>query len=178
MDEAEDDRQGGRAERDVARKAELRRAESAELIATMKTWLWTHAKDQNVSEPLPITSFKLNLAVGRVRVVPARDLSDCPFAGPGVDLVGAEAATAIGFAAPIVAWLQQREPIVIRTLSLDVTRRRLLVTVEARPRPRVVRIDPRIDASASAEILEHAAPLLRHLGGVVRDKLAARAKRD
>jgi hypothetical protein len=131
-----------------------------------------------VSEPLPIASFKLNVAGGRVRIVPARDLSGCPFAGPGVDLVGVEAAAAIGIAAPIVAWLQEREPVVVRTLSLDVSRARLLVTVEGQPRPRVVRIDPRIDASASAEIFERAAPLLRHLGAVARDKLAARVQRD
>jgi len=127
-----------------------------------------------VSDPLPIASFKLNVAGGRVRIVPARDLSGCPFAGPGVDLVGAEAAVAMGVAAPIVAWLQERETVIVRTLSLDVSRRRLLVTIEAEPRPRVVRIDPRI-ASASAEIIERAAPLLRHLGAVARGKLAARA---
>jgi hypothetical protein len=131
-----------------------------------------------VSEPLPIGSFKLNFAGGRVRIVPARDLSGRPFAGPGVDLVGAEATTAIGIAVPIVAWLQEREPVLVRTLSLDVARARLLVTVEEKPRPRVVRIDPRIDASASAEILERAAPLLRHLGGIARDKLAARVRHD
>jgi hypothetical protein len=127
-----------------------------------------------VSASLSIASLKLNFVAGRVRIVPARDLSGCPFAGPGVDLVGAEAAAAIGVAAPIVAWLQQREPIVVRTLSLDVPRGRLLVTIEGKPRPRVVRIDPSLDASASAEILERAAPLLRHLGGVAWDKLAAR----
>jgi hypothetical protein len=128
----------------------------------------------HVSESLPITSLKLNFVAGRVRIVPARDLSGCPFAGPGVDLVGAEAAAAIDVAAPIVAWLQQREPILVRTLSLDVPRGRLLVTIEMQPRPRVVRIDPSLDASASAEILERAAPLLRYLGGVAWDKLAAR----
>ena len=128
----------------------------------------------HLSESLPITSLKLNFMAGRVRIVPARDLSGCPFDGPGVDLVGAEAAAAIGVAAPIVAWLQQREPILVRTLSLDVPRGRLLVTIEKQPRPRVVRIDPSVDASASAEILERAAPLLRYLGDVARDKLAAR----
>ena len=127
-----------------------------------------------MSESLPIASLKLNFVAGRVRIVPARDLSGCPFAGPGVDLVGAEAAAAIGLAAPIVAWLQQREPILVRTLSLDVPGGRLLVTIEKQPTPRVVRIDPSIDASASAEILERAAPLLRYLGEVAQDKLAAR----
>ena len=127
-----------------------------------------------MSEPLLIASFKLSLVGRRVRIVPALALSGCPFAGPGVDLVGEEVATAIGVAAPIMAWLQQRELILVRTLSLDVPRGRLLVTIEAQPRPRVVRIDPSIDASASAEILERAAPLLRHLGAVARDKLTAR----
>jgi len=128
----------------------------------------------HVSESLPITSLKLNFVAGRVRIVPARDLSGCPFAGPGVDLVGAEASAAIGVAAPIVAWLRQREPILVRTFSLDVPRGRLLVTIEKQPRPRVVRIDPSVDASASAEILERAAPLLRYLGEVAWDRLAAR----
>ena len=128
----------------------------------------------HVRESLPITSLKLNFVAGRVRIVPARDLSGCPFAGPGVDLVGAEAAAAISVAAPIVVWLQQREPVLVRTLSLDVPHGRLLVTIEKQPRPRVVRIDPSVDASASAEILERAAPLLRHRGAVARDKLAAR----
>lgn len=131
-----------------------------------------------MSEPLPVASFKLNLTGRRVRIVPARNLSGCPFAGRGVDLVGVEAAVAIGIATPIVAWLQERELVLVRTLSLDVPRGRLLVTIEAQPRPRVVRIDPHLDASASAEILERAAPLLSHLGGVARNKLAARVQRD
>jgi hypothetical protein len=36
------------------------------------------------SQPLPIGAFKLNLVGGRVRIMPVRDLSGRPFAGPGV----------------------------------------------------------------------------------------------
>jgi len=124
---------------------------------------------------LPIASFKLQLAERRARIVPARDASGCPFAGPGVDLVGDEAAAVFPLAAPVLAWLEAREPVRVRSLSLDVERARLLVTVEAEPRPRVVKIDAGVDAGASAEIVALAGPLLRRLGEVAREKLAARA---
>jgi predicted metal-dependent hydrolase len=127
-----------------------------------------------VSSPLPIASFKLNFVGSRVRIVPRLDPSGRPFTGPGIDLVGAEAAAAIAVAQPVIAWLQAREQVRLRTLSLDIDRARLLVTVEAAPRPRVIRIDPRVDAGASTEILECAAPLLRHLGSVAWEKLVVR----
>jgi transposase len=38
-----------RAEGDLAKKAELRRTESADVIATMKTWLWTEATLKTLS---------------------------------------------------------------------------------------------------------------------------------
>jgi hypothetical protein len=130
-----------------------------------------------VIAPLPIASFKLQIAEGRVRVVPALDASGCPFAGPGVDLVGEEAARAFALAAPLLAWLEAREPVRVRSLSLDVGRRRLLVTVEAGrgERPRVVKIDPRVDAGTSDQIVSLATPLLRRLGEIAAAKLAARA---
>jgi hypothetical protein len=127
-----------------------------------------------VIEPLPIASLKLHFAGPRVRMVPRLDPSGRPFAGPGIDLTGDEAAEAIARAEPVIAWLQAREPVRLRTLSLDIDRARLLVTVEAAPRPRVIRIDPKIDWRASAEILERAAPLLGHLGSVARAKLRSR----
>jgi hypothetical protein len=127
----------------------------------------------HVSESLPITSLKLNFVAGRVRIVPARDLSGCPFAGPASISWAPRLRRRSASRLPSLPG-SRREPILARTLSLDVPRGRLLVTIEKQPRPRVVRIDPSIDASASAEILERAAPLLRHLGGVARDRLAAR----
>jgi hypothetical protein len=131
-----------------------------------------------VSEPLPIASFKLQLAERRARIVPALDASGCPFAGPGVDVIGEEAAATFALAAPVLAWLEAREPVRVRSLSLDVGRRRLLVTVEAGrgERPRVVKIDPGVDASASDELVALAAPLLRRLGEIAAEKLAARPR--
>jgi hypothetical protein len=126
------------------------------------------------AEALPIASFKLNFAAERVRVVPALDASGCVFSGPGVDVVGAAARDILALARPILAWLEAREPVRVRTLSLDVARARVLVTVEDEPRPRVVKIDRRIDAGASAALVALAGPLLRRLGEVARTKLAAR----
>ena len=131
---------------------------------------------------LEIASFKLQLVERRVRIVPARDAAGCTFEGPGVDLVGEEAAEALGLAEPLFAWLRAREPVRVRSLSLDVGRRRLLATLEtdasqAPARPRVVRIDPAIDAGAITELLARAAPLLRRLGEVAAVKLARRAVR-
>ncbi len=131
--------------------------------------------------PLPIASFKLHFVERRVRALPATDASGCVFAGPGVDLVGDEADTVLALARPLLAWLEAREPVRVRSLSFDVGRRRLLVTVEPVPggadgRPRVVKVDPRVDASASDELLGLAGPVLRHLGEVVAGKLAARGK--
>jgi len=130
-----------------------------------------------VTDPLPIASFKLQLAERRARIVPAVDASGCPFAGPGVDLVGEEAAEAFALAAPVLAWLEAREPVRVRSLSLDIRRRRLLVTVEAGrgERPRVVKVDPGVDAASSDQIVALAAPLLRRLGEIAAVKLAARA---
>jgi hypothetical protein len=130
-----------------------------------------------VAEPLPVASFKLQIAEGRARVLPARDASGCPFAGPGVDLVGADAREAFALAAPVLAWLEAREPVRVRSLSLDVARGRLLVTLEAEGggRPRVVKIDPGIDAGSSAEIVALAAPLLRRLGELAAAKIASRS---
>jgi hypothetical protein len=123
---------------------------------------------------LPVASFKLQIAERRVRIVPARDASGCPFSGPGVDLVGEDAAAVFPLARPVLAWLEAREPVRVRSLSFDVDRRRLLVTVEAEPRPRVVKIDPGVDAGASDELLALARPLLECLGQLAAAKLAAR----
>jgi hypothetical protein len=131
--------------------------------------------------PLRIASFKLQLVERRVRVVPAVDLSGCPFAGPGVDLIGGEADAIVALARPLVAWLEAREPVRVRSLSLDVGRRRLLATLAPEGatgagRPRVVKIDPGIDSSSSDELVGLAAPVIRRLGEIVPAKLAARGQ--
>lgn len=82
------------------------------------------------------------------------------FGGPGVDLRGADAERAIAAARPVEAWLHAREPgVVLRSLSVDRARMRVLVTLEATSpgeRPRVIRFDPPhanelVDAAADAE---------------------------
>ena len=128
-----------------------------------------------MTEPLPVASFKLQIAEGRARIVPARDASGCPFSGPGVDLLGDDAREAFALAAPVLAWLEAREPVRVRSLSLDVARGRLLVTVEGPGRPRVVKIDPGVDAGASAEIVALAGPLLRRLGELAARNIAKRS---
>jgi hypothetical protein len=69
-----------------------------------------------------------------------------PVRGAGVDLRGDEARAILALAGPFRAWLDAREPgVVLRSLSVDVRARRVLVTLEpsgADQRPRVVRIDP------------------------------------
>ena len=109
-----------------------------------------------------------------MRIVPAKDVSGCAFAGPGVDLVDAEAVAVFADAAPSLRWLEAREPVRVRSLSFDVARRRLLVTVEDVPRPRVVKIDPGVDAGAADELLGLAGPLLRRLGEIAARKLVSR----
>ncbi|HEY1694303.1 MAG TPA: hypothetical protein VGG39_19170 [Polyangiaceae bacterium] len=126
-------------------------------------------------EPLPIASFKLQLAERRARVVPGRDAAGRAFEGPGVDLLGDEADAAFALARPILAWLEAREPVRVRSLSFDVGRRRLLVTIEEIPRPRVVKIDPGIDAGACDDLLRLAGPLLEFLGRTAARKLALRS---
>ena len=96
-----------------------------------------------------------------MRAVPARDEAGCPFAGAGVDLRGDEARTILGLAGPIRAWLEAREPgVVLRSLSIDLGERRVLITLEPNPgqRPRVVRVDPphSEDLLAGARALEAA----------------------
>ena len=80
------------------------------------------------------------------------------FAGPGVDLRGEDAERIIALAKPMIAWLEAREPgIIIRSLSVDHAKQRVLVTLEEKgARPRALRFDPPssteiIDAGADAE---------------------------
>lgn len=65
------------------------------------------------------------------------------FDGPGVDLHGADAERAFALARPMIAWLEARESdIVMRSLSVDRAKERVLVTLEqAGGRPRVLRFD-------------------------------------
>jgi len=125
-----------------------------------------------------LRSFKLRIADRHVRIVPAEDERGCPFAGPGVDLRGEWAARALEAAAPVLCALRDLEPgIVIRSVSIDLERPRLLATLEpttpeADPRPRVVRID---EGPALRAILDASGPLQRLLLEAAHRALAARA---
>ncbi|MBX3213011.1 MAG: hypothetical protein KF850_13320 [Labilithrix sp.] len=92
---------------------------------------------------LPLVSYKIHLVDVRVRAVPRRSADGAAFHGPGVDLRGAEAAEVIEAAAPLLAWLDAREPgVAVRSVS--VREARVLVSLApagADPRPRAVRFD-------------------------------------
>ncbi|MBX3227847.1 MAG: hypothetical protein KIT84_22825 [Labilithrix sp.] len=96
-----------------------------------------------------LLSYKLRFRDRHVRAVPAG------VTGPGVDLRGADADAALAAARPIVAWLEEREP-GIEVRSISVNAKRVLVSLESTPRPRVLRFDPPSanelrDAGAAAE---------------------------
>ena len=121
-----------------------------------------------------LVSYKLRFHESRVRAVPARDLAGCPFAGPGVDLSGAEASAILDEAGPFRVWLEAREPgVVLRSLSVDMASRRVLITLEpmaAEQRPRVVRLDPPM----SEELLAAAGMLEAALSEACTEKLRRR----
>lgn len=131
-----------------------------------------------------IRSFKLRSTDGKdphVRIVPATDEAGCPFEGPGVDLRGEAAARVFARAEPLFDAIRAFEPgIVIRTLSFDLDRPRLLATLEpttpeADPRPRVVRLDQGPALSALAPL---GLALAEELVEEARVMLAARAARE
>jgi hypothetical protein len=128
-----------------------------------------------------LRSYKVRIADRHARIVPAQDEKGCPFQGPGVDLRGEEAERAIEAAAALIKVLMSFEPgIVVRSLSLDLERPRLLVTLDPLTpdkdmRPRVVRIDggPALEA-----ILEASGPLTNMLTDAARRALARRNRRE
>ncbi|MDI1451080.1 hypothetical protein [Polyangium sp. 6x1] len=129
---------------------------------------------------MQIRSFKLRVADRHVRVVPKTDAEGCPFSGPGVDLRGERAAEALAAAAPLFEALASFEPgVVIRSLSFDFERERLLATLDpttpgADPRPRVVRID----GPPLRSLLPLAVALAGSLADLAKPVLAARSKAD
>ncbi len=125
---------------------------------------------------LTLRSYKLRFADEHVRAVPAADDEGCPFSGPGVDLRAEAAREVLGLAGPIRAWLEAREPgVVLRSFSADLTRPRVLVTLEPGPydapqRPRVLRFDP----PHANDLVEAAAPLEARLRRACSEALARR----
>lgn len=125
-----------------------------------------------------IRSFKLRYRDRHVRIVPKRDLAGRPFAGPGVDVHGAEAARVFELAAPMEAWLRAREPgLKLRSLSADLDAGRVLVSFDD---PHGVNDKPvalRIVAPDSSALLDAAKPLLEALVALATNALRARASR-
>lgn len=122
-----------------------------------------------------LRSFKLQRHERRVRVVPAVDLAGCPFGGPGVDLVGDESDGVMSLAAPLFSGIEVLEPGVrVRSVSVDLEKPRLLITLEATGRPRAIRID---EPSLAARLLAPCDGLLAALAAAAATALGARAGR-
>jgi hypothetical protein len=104
--------------------------------------------------------------------MPELGLDGCAFAGPGVDLRGGDAESAIAASAPIARWLEAREPGVrLRSLSVNLRTMRVLVTLETGDKPRVLRFDP----PQSAELVALAAGAARIIDEACALRLASRA---
>ncbi|MCS6899909.1 MAG: hypothetical protein RMJ98_09625 [Myxococcales bacterium] len=124
---------------------------------------------------MKLRSFKLQRAERRVRIVPQTDPTGCPFAGPGVDLIDAESDAIQELASPLFQGIEAFEPEVkIRSLSADLQRMRLLVTLEAPGRPRVVRME---NQGTVERLLEPCCALLHALEEAADRALARRDSR-
>jgi hypothetical protein len=120
-----------------------------------------------------VRSFKLRFHETHVRIAVEDD------GIPGVDVHGEDARRCFALAEPMIAWLLAREPsVTLRAMSVDLASRRLLVSFEdahalgERPRPIVLRIEP----PESSELLDKAAPLLRHLADVATAAILKRPR--
>lgn len=119
-----------------------------------------------------LASFKLRFADRHVRIVPLEH-EGCPFEGPGVDVRGGDAETIFAAAAPMVAWLYEREPNArLRSLSFDLRALRVLLTLDdpSLQKPRVIRVDP----PASSELYDRAKDLFPLLADTAERAISAR----
>ena len=122
---------------------------------------------------MKLASFKLRFHETHVRIMPA------DFDGPGVDVHGDAARGCFELAKPMIAWLLQREPSVkLRAMSVDLVKRRVLVSFEDAHavasviRPMVLRIEP----PESSELIDKAGPLLSRLETLAKDAIARRPR--
>lgn len=137
---------------------------------------------------MQIASFKLRVADVHVRIVPDVGDDGCPFGGPGVDVHGPDARAILDAAGPLLGALTEMEPgVVVRSLSVDRRRPRVLATLDPAPspssraagdvtlradeRPRVVRID---GGALLERMLVLAEPLVARLEHHAREALARR----
>jgi hypothetical protein len=122
---------------------------------------------------MKLASFKLRFHETHVRIVPL------DFDGPGVDVHGDAARACFDLAKPMIDWLLQREPSVkLRAMSVDLVKRRVLVSFEdvhaiaTTLRPIVLRIEP----PESSELIDKAAPLMERLAVLAKDAIARRPR--
>lgn len=110
---------------------------------------------------MKLASFKLRFRDRHVRVLPAEVEPGIAFRDPGVDLRGPAADEALEAAAPLLAWIRDRDPAsVVRSISVDLASLRIIVSLEdvhgaADGKPNVLRID----APTSGDLLAMAAAL-------------------
>jgi hypothetical protein len=82
-------------------------------------------------DAIEIGSFKLRFRDGHVRIMPAIAFG-LPFLGPGVDLLGDEAARVLALGKPLKDWLLARDPSVrVRAISCDYESRVVIISYEA-----------------------------------------------
>lgn len=112
-------------------------------------------------ERMVLRSWKALFDERRVRVVPRSVGADVPFEGPGVDVLGDEAAGLFFHLRPIVEWFEGHEAgQALRSVSFDLDKRRFLATL----RPTDGRAGK---AVVPCRIEEGAAPELFDLGYLV-----------
>ncbi|MBL9107930.1 MAG: hypothetical protein JNM74_01615 [Myxococcales bacterium] len=121
------------------------------------------------ADRMVLRSWKALFDERRVRVVPRTVGPGVPFEGPGVDVLGDEAAGLFFHLRPIVEWFEGHEAgQVLRSVSFDLDKRRFLATL----RP----VDGRAGKSVvPCRIDEGSAPELFDLGHLVGPAIARAA---
>jgi hypothetical protein len=122
---------------------------------------------------MKLASFKLRFHETHVRIMPL------DFDGPGVDVHGDAARACFDLAKPMIDWLLQRDPgVKLRAMSVDLVKRRVLVSFEdahaiaSVVRPIVLRIDP----PESSELVDKATSLIARLETLAADAIARRPR--
>ena len=134
-----------------------------------------------MSHGLRLRSFKIIFDPsgrgGRIRVVPSLDIDGRPFAGPGIDVLGVEAAPLFEKLGPLRAWFSARdEGASLRSLLFDFTQGRALATLRPSHDGRAVQA-LRLDEPTAPDLFDHARTLGAEIAFVAERVLARRASR-
>jgi hypothetical protein len=125
---------------------------------------------------MEIESFKLRLRDTHVRVLPKTGLQGKRFAGPGVDLLGADAVAIIRESEGFIAWARARDSTCeVRSVSVQLEPHRVTISLDdvhqaAHGKPQVIRIGP----PESSELMDVAQRVLPHLIVLTRQALERR----